>query len=405
MPFEVRAITDDELDDLWLVDNRAFGQPPGPADQPRAWARAEFDRTRCAFDDGALVGASRAYSFEFTLPGGAVLPAAAVSWVGVAPTHRRRGVLNRMIEALHDDARERGEPAAILTASESSIYGRYGYGVATWRLGLSVERAHGQFARPVDDDGRIRFVTYEEAGKILPAVYETVRRERAGMVTRPESWWSLVLWPMTQADKAHFVVVHEDARGNADAFAAYEITGEWSRGFSNRALTVFDIQATNAAARAALWQYLLGVDLVVTVSADRLPIDEPLPLLLRDPRRARVTFLGDDMWLAPLDPRVLLEARRYSVFDGHLVIEVTDLGGRAVRFAVEGNEQAAQCTVTDAEPDVSCSTATLGALLLGGNRWTQYAQAGLAREHGRDRLAYADAMFATSPPPATTTGF
>jgi predicted acetyltransferase len=405
MPFEVRAITDDELDDLWLVDNRAFGQPPGPADQPRAWARAEFDRTRCAFDDGALVGASRAYSFEFTLPGGAVLPAAAVSWVGVAPTHRRRGVLNRMIDALHDDARERGEPAAILTASESSIYGRYGYGVATWRLGLSVERAHGQFARPVDDDGRIRFVTYEEAGKILPAVYETVRRERAGMVTRPESWWSLVLWPMTQADKAHFVVVHEDARGNADAFAAYEITGEWSRGFSNRTLTVFDIQATNATARAALWQYLLGVDLVVTVSADRLPIDEPLPLLLRDPRRARVTFLGDDMWLAPLDPRALLEARRYSVFDGHLVIEVTDLGGRAVRFAVEGNEQAAQCTVTDAEPDVWCSTATLGALLLGGNRWTQYAQAGLAREHGRGRLAYADAMFATSPPPATTTGF
>ena len=108
MPFEVRAITDDELDDLWLVDNRAFGQPPGPADQPRAWARAELDRTRSAFDDGALVGASRAYSFELTLPGGAVLPAAAVSWVGVAPTHRRRGVLNRMIEALHDDARASG---------------------------------------------------------------------------------------------------------------------------------------------------------------------------------------------------------------------------------------------------------------------------------------------------------
>ena len=125
-------------------------------------------------------------------------------------------------------------------------------------------------------------MTYEEAGKILPAVYETVRRRAAGMVTRPESWWSLVLWPMTRADKAHFVVVHEDARGNADAFAAYEITGEWSRGFSNRTLTVFDIQATNTAARAALWQYLLGVDLVVTVSADRLPIDEPLPLLLRD---------------------------------------------------------------------------------------------------------------------------
>jgi len=405
MPFEIRAITTDEIDDLILVDNRAFGQPPGPADQPRAWARAEFDRTRCAFDDGTLVGASRAYSFELTMPGGAVVPAAAVSWVGVAPTHRRRGVLNRMIEALHDDARERGEPAAILTASESSIYGRYGYGIATWRLGLSIERPYGAFARPVDDDGRIRFVTHDEAGKILPAVYETVRRERAGMVTRPESWWSLVLWPMTRADKAHFVVVHEDALGRADGFAAYEITGEWTRGVSNRTLNVFDIQSTNATARAALWQYLLGVDLVGNVAADRLPVDEPLRLLVRDPRRARIDFVIDDLWLAPLDPRALLEARRYSMFDGHLVVEVTDLDGRAVRFAVEGNEQEAQCTVTDAAPDVSCSTATLGALLLGGNRWTQYAQAGLAQEHGRGRLAYADAMFVTSPPPALTTGF
>ena len=342
MPFEVRAIPADEMDDLLARRHRAFGAaPPVPADRPRAWARAELDRTRSTFDNGALIGASRTYTFELTMPGGAVVPAAAVSLGRRGADTRPAGRTQPDDRGAPRQTRDAVSPAAILTASESSIYGRYGYGVATWRLGLSVERAHGQFARPVDDDGRIRFVTYEEAGKILPAVYETVRRERAGMVTRPEPWWSLVLWPMTQADKAHFVVVHEDALGHADGVRRVRDHRRVDRGFSNRTLTVFDIQSTNAAARAALWQYLLGVDLVGNVSADRLPVDEPLRLLLRDPRRPRVDFVSDDMWLAPLDPRALLEAWRYSVFDGHLVIEVTDLGGRAVRFAVEGNEQAA----------------------------------------------------------------
>ena len=113
------------------------------------------------------------------------------------------------------------------------------------------------------------------------------------------------------------------------------------------------------------------------------------------------------MWLAPLDPRALLEARRYSVFDGHLVIEVTDLGGRAVRFAVEGNEQAAQCAVTDAAPDVSCSTAALGALLLGGNRWTQYAEAGLAAgaRSRPARLRRRDVRDVAAARDGSTTGF
>ena len=195
-------------------------------------------------------------------------------------------------------------------------------------------------------------MTYDEAGKILPAVYETVRRDARG---HGHAARVLVAAGVLAHDPSRQGALRRRARRRARPrrrFVAYEISGEWTRGFSNRTLTVFDIQSTNAAARAALWQYLFGVDLVVTVSADRLPIDEPLRLLLATRVVRGVDFVGDDMWLAPLDARALLEARRYSVFDGHLVIEVTDLGGRAVRFAVEGNEQAAQCTVTDAAPDV-----------------------------------------------------
>ena len=117
-----------------------------------------------------MVGVSRTYSFELTMPGGAMLPAAAVSWVSVLPTHRRRGVLTQMMAAMHDDARERDEPAAILTASESSIYGRFGYGVAAWRLGDHAPSARASRSpRPDDDAGSMRLVARDEAERVLPA--------------------------------------------------------------------------------------------------------------------------------------------------------------------------------------------------------------------------------------------
>src|SRR5712691_10615209 len=146
MSFEIRAIEPGEVDELLIADQRGFGgEPPRPG-ASRSWTTGELDRTRVAFESGRIVGVSRTYSFELTMPGGTLLPVAAVSWVSVLPTHRRRGVLTQLMAAMHDDARERDEPAAILTASEGSIYGRFGYGVATWRLGVTADRARIAFA-------------------------------------------------------------------------------------------------------------------------------------------------------------------------------------------------------------------------------------------------------------------
>ena len=406
MAIEIRAIGPDEVDDLILADHRAFGAGPPRPEEPRSWAEGELDRTRVAFEDGAIVGASRAYSFELTLPGGATVPAAAVSWVGVQPTHRRRGVLTKMIGALHDDARERGEPAAILTASESVIYGRFGYGIATWRVGLSIDHAYGRFARPFTDPGRVRIMGREEAEKILPSVYDEIRRTRAGMVSRPDYWWPQVFWgEYGIPDKAVFVAVHEDASGAADGFTEYEIKGPWEGGHSERRAIVYDLQAANPQTRIALWQYLLGIDLVAGVTATNAAIDEPIRHLLADGRRARVDYVNDGLWLAPLDPRTLLAARRYAPFDGHIVLEVHAPDGSTRRFAVDGNDRDAQCAETEAEPDLTMSVAVLGATILGGNRFTDYAQAELVQEHRPGKLAYADAMFLTSPPPVLMTGF
>src|SRR5262245_2546710 len=173
---DVRAVTEDELPAMLEVDRRGFGGVPRAADRAETWVRAELDRTRCAFEAGTLVGCSRAYTFEMTMPGGASVPVAGVSSVAVQPTHRRRGVLTAMIGALSDDARARGEVASVLTASESIIYKRYGYGAATWKLGATLARAHARFARPVVDTGRVRLVNRGEADPIYRDVYERVQR-------------------------------------------------------------------------------------------------------------------------------------------------------------------------------------------------------------------------------------
>jgi predicted acetyltransferase len=405
VPYEIRAVRPEELDHLMLADQRGFGGLPQPPDAARSWSEAELDRTRAAFEDGEIVGVSRNYSFELTVPGGAVVPAAAVSWVAVLPTHRRRGVLTQMIAALHEDARARDEPVAMLTASESVIYGRYGYGVATWRLGLSASRARIEFVDP-DDTGRMRMLTREEAEKVLPELYERARLLRGGMVSRPDFWWPQVFWDYMggRGKKAFFTAVHSDATGTDDGFVAYEISDDWNRGLPDRRLLVWDMQAVDGTARAALWKYVFGVDLIGTVAATNSPIDDPLRRLVTDGRRVQVDFVNDGLWIAPLDPAPLLAARRYTI-DNALVLEVRAPDGTSRRLALEGGPDGAQCVPSRSTPDLVCSTAMLGACALGGNRWSQLAESGLVEATGAEVLARADAMFMATPEPALLSGF
>jgi predicted acetyltransferase len=396
MDFEVRAVDEAGLPTMLEVDRRAFGMAPRKPDHPDSWIRAHLERTRCGFDAGELVGCSRAYPFELTVPGGALVPAAAVSAVAVQPSHRRRGVLTAMMDALCLDAIEHGEAAAMLTASESVIYGRFGYGLATWRIGCVIDRAHARFTRPLEDPGRVRMLDYDEALKSFPDAYDRARRLRAGMVSRPDYWWPECYWD--EPGRVFFDVVHEDEHGEIDAFAAYEITGGWGAGLTERRVTVLDFQSMNAGARSALWRYLLGIDLVSTVAAANLPVDEALRFMLVDGRRLRTEYLNDGLWILPIDIAALLEARTYAT-DGLLALEVD-----GERLALDSDGGRAAVAKTD-RADLSCSRATLGAAYLGGNTWSTLAGAGLVDEHTPGALTRADVMFAASPAAATLSWF
>jgi predicted acetyltransferase len=401
---EVRAISEAELPVMLEVDRRGFSAPARESERADSWVRGEIDRTRCGFESGTMVGCSRAYTFEMTMPGGASVPVAGVSAVAVQPTHRRRGVLTAMIGALHDDARDRGEIASVLTASESVIYKRFGYGAATWKLGCHIDRGHARFARSVAGTGNVRLVTRGEADSLFRDVYARAQRARAGMVSRPDFWWPEVFW-IPVSNRALFDAVHEDADGVADGFVSYEVRGEWHGGFADRELVVWDLQATNPTARAALWEYVFGVDLVVKIIATNLPIDEPLRFMLADPRQLRTDFVYDSLYVLPLDVAALLSARTYASA-GTLAIEIVEPGGPKGRFVLDGGPDGASCIENpDATPELTCSRAGLGAVLLGGNTWATLLAAGELDEHASGAAGRADAMFATAPAPATLTWF
>src|SRR5436309_8487756 len=179
-----------------------FGPVPTDEQVDRwlGWVGAE--RMHAAFEGDEIVGGAGAFSFDLSVPGGS-LPCAGVTVVGVYPTHRRRGVLRAMMRAQLDDVHERGEPIAALWASEETIYGRFGYGLASWSCEMTLQRAWSSFARPLERRGQVRFVSPEEAADLFPPVWDALRRQRPGVPSRSEAWWRLRPLRIPDEEKAN----------------------------------------------------------------------------------------------------------------------------------------------------------------------------------------------------------
>ena len=409
MEFEVRPVTPEEFPVYARVNYAAFGGVPTDEDIAQWRALLDVERTLAAFDAGRLVGTAGAFAFELTVPGGATVPVAAVTWVAVLPTDRRRGVLRAMMRRQLDDTRRRAEPIAVLTASESAIYGRFGYGLATSTLEVEIARAHTALRHPWRGPGRVRLIDRERALEVFPVVWERHRRAQHGAVTRPAAWWEQ-LFQQTQ-DGTHvsgprFYVAYENDAGEPEGAAWYRVGHQWEHGLSNSTLVAGDVIAPGREARAALWGYLFGVDLISTVRVAHMPADMPLRWMLADPRRLRVTRLVDDLWVRLLDIPAALAARRYGTA-ARLVLEVADafVPENAGRYALEGGPEQAECRKTAEAADLALDVADLGAAYLGGVSFTTLARAGRVRELRAGALGRADALFATATAPFSGTNF
>ena len=405
--FVLRPVTRDELAEFAMTALTAFGERFEPARFELDWTSVELDRTLAAFDGDEIVGTGRLYSLELTMPGGQLLPAAGVSWIAVLPTHRRRGLLTAIKRTQLDDAAARGEPLAILYASESGIYRRFGYGVATSSMSVSIERRHSAFLHSVPD-GRVRLVGEDDARKLFPDIFDRARRIQPGAVQRVDAWWPDEFFWRSQDEKGtRYYCVCESPDGSLDGYAAYRFDASWDTD-ANGTLHVADLVTVSPAARAVLWRYLLDVDLVDTIKAWVVPVDEPLRWLLRESRRMRVTRLGDSLWVRVIDAPAALSARTYAV-PGRIVFDVVDDvrpdGAAAGRVALDGGPHGADARRTSDEPDLVVDVAGLGGILLGGVRASTLARAGLVEERTPGALAVADAMFAVEPQPFSMTDF
>ncbi len=412
MSWDLRPVAAEDVLGLAEAVRRAFHSPPRPESrrEPSAWDLAELDRTLAAHDGADVVGVGRVYSLELVVPGGARLPVGGVSWIGVLPTHRRRGILSAIMRRQIADAIERGEPMLVLLAAEGGIYRRYGYGVATSAMEVSLDASRSAFLRDVDTGGRLRILDEVEAAEVLPAVYDRARLVTIGSLSRPAMWWAPEFFDPPHDEGAvpgaRFYVLHESAAGGPDGYVAYAVDGSWEQGNPAKRVTVRDMVAPDPRVRARLWRYVCDLDLVTKVESLNASVDDPLRWLLADSRQMSGSLTHDWLWIRILDVEAALSARRYSV-SGTLTFEVvdpvhTDLGGR---YALDGGPDEAACARTTREPDLALGVQELGATYLGGVNFTTLARAGLVEERTPGALARADLMFGSTPLPHCATWF
>lgn len=395
MGIEVRAIRDDELQTAIEVCELAFSSEVHESDL-QAWSQLlEWNRTFVATDGDMIVGTGGNYTLEMSVPGGAI-PVAGLTMVGVLPTHRRRGVLRSLMKPFLDDALRRGEPISALWASESSIYQRFGYGMASMHMQLEAERSRMAFLDDPGPEGSLRFLDPDEALKVLPEIYDRAVEETPGFMSRTEAWWNLhrLRDPEHARDGAGpmwRVVLELDDR--PAAYALYRVKSDWREGIPRGKLQVLEAISTSVRSTRELWRFLFGVDLVETVDARFMPVDHPLLMMLDDPRRAKYRVI-DNLWLRIVDLPAALQGRDYSA-DDSITFEVTDelLPDNAGVWTIDTTGDGVLVERSDRRPAVVMDIRDLAAAYLGGHTFTTLRRAGRVREATEGAVPALDAMF------------
>ena len=351
------------------------------------------DRMYAAFDGDALVAGAGSVAFELTVPG-AILPCAGVTVVGVLPTHRRRGILTRLMEAQIADVRERSEPLAALWASEETIYRRYGYGLAHLVAVTRVKKS----AVALDDDlpvspATTRLVGHEEALAAFPPLYDRVRRGTTGFLSRTRDWWAVRKLddaPERRRGSGELNRVLLEIGGRPAGYALYRIKLAFGDAGPESTLQISEAIADSPDAMRELWRFLLAIDWMDEIYCHLLPVDHPLFLLVQRPNALGWKVL-DGLWLRLVDVGAALSARALAA-DGRVTFDVASdplLPENVGTWTVEGGAARRSRLRADVRLDVQA----LGSAYLGGFTFAELARACRAEEVARGGIARADALF------------
>ncbi|MFI1165121.1 GNAT family N-acetyltransferase [Streptomyces sp. NPDC020801] len=404
-----RVLRRDEWDTWYDNLVRAFGGgPASPEERELDRSLTEFDRSLVVRDGDVCVGTAGAFSFLMTVPGGAPVPAAGVTMVSVAATHRRRGVLTSMMRRQLDDVRSWGEPLAVLTASEPAIYGRFGYGAATFQLGAEIDTSRVTLSVPAGtDDVRLRYAAPADVLGACEAVYARLVPARPGMLARRAGWERAgLLDPESERDGAsplQCVVAERD--GEVTGYARYRTRIGWGVGGHDGTVLLDDLAALDPATDAALWRFLFDIDLMTNLTVRGRPVDDAWQYLVSDIRRARPR-LRDACYVRLVDVGAALAARTYQA-PVDVVFELEDAfcPWNQGRWRLSGDAKGASCERTSDAADLALSVRELGAAYLGGVPLAALAAAGRIRELRRGALAEASVGFGSAVAPWLPHGF
>ncbi|MFE9449365.1 GNAT family N-acetyltransferase [Streptomyces sp. NPDC006739] len=405
----LRTLRRDELDTFYDHLIRAFGGVPESAEERELWsALVDVDHSLAAWEGEQLVGTAGTFPFRLTVPGGAPVRAAGVTMVSVAATHRRRGILTSMMRRQLADVRSWGWPLAVLTASEPAIYGRFGYGAATYHVNARIDTSRVRLSVPPGtDDVRLRYAAPGDVLDACEALYARQVPSRPGMVERLPGWGRLALVdPEAERDGAsplQCVVAERD--GEIVGYVRFRVKPDWEPAGPKGTVVVTDLDAEDAAAHAAVWRFLFGIDLTSTIDVRRRPLDEPWQYLVSDIRRCAL-LVRDSLYVRLVDVGAALEARTYQApVDVVLEVEDTFCPWNAGRWRLTGDLKGATCARTEDPPDLALGVRELGAAYLGGVPLLSLAAAGRVRELRPGASAEASLAFGSPVTPWLPHGF
>jgi predicted acetyltransferase len=380
---------------------------PAAAEQLEEWAEADLAdggfHPVAAIVDGKVVGASAMLSFEVTVPGGRLVPMGGVTGTGVIATHRRRGLLRLMMQAMFDAALERGEPLATLSASEGSIYGRFGFSPATYSARWEIRRSEARLLPAESDEGSLELVDAATTRAAWPAVHRAVRAARVGELSPRKGRWDGLTDATSGTDGPLRYLIHRHPSGDVDGIAHFRLP--WSTTAEHAGTLIVEaLEATTATAYRSMWALLLDFDLTQRIVAPGRPREEPLRWMLANSRALRITRQSDNLWARILDVQRALEGRAYEV-PGEITFTIEDdamcpANVGTWRLAAEGNVS------RTAEPaDLVIDIQALSSLYLGGMSAYDLAQAGHIRPRADDAVGKLARIFRIDPEPHNSFGF
>lgn len=399
MGVNVAPVSAERSREFLLTMGAVFGFDPEEDEIERFTSHFEWDRSRAAFDGDQIVGTSGAFSLDLTVPG-TTMACGGTTVISVLPTHRRMGILRMMMDSHLADVRDRDEPIAGLWASDSAIYGRFGYGSAAQGADLVIERDHSRFHRLAPEPAPVRLVDADSARRLLPPFYDKARLEIPGFYARSEPWWENRRFRDNPAHRNgatayRYAVTEMDVE--VTGFVQYRYKEDWTEGHGRGEVRVRELVGSDPSSWAGLWRFVLDHDLTGKISASNRSVEDPVLDFLEGPRRAAIK-VGDSLWIRIMDPQAALEGRSYSA-PANVVIRLHDpLDASLTTWQLDLSPDGARVASSDAEPEVAMDLEDLGACFMGWSRFQTLKRAG--RIEGDDgALAALDQAFAWSPAP------